>query len=77
VHWEHFSPRSAASVDFVDIPTIVSQFAHETEPAPRSIVERLFIVEDWIEHPGGGHFAAWEQPEAYAADPRLAIGLAG
>jgi hypothetical protein len=28
-------------------------------------------------HPAGGHFAAWEQPEAYAGDLRRAVELGG
>jgi len=30
-----------------------------------------------VEHRAGGHFAAWEQPEAYADDVRRAVKLGG
>ena len=29
----------------------------------------------FVEHARGGHFAAWEQPEAFVADLRLALQL--
>ena len=67
----------AMPVDFVSVPTVVSRFAHDTKPAPRAFVERFVNLHEWIEHPNGGHFAAWEQPEAYAADVRRAVALAG
>ena len=37
---------------------------------PRSWVERAYNVARWTEHPKGGHFAAWEEPEVFAADVR-------
>jgi pimeloyl-ACP methyl ester carboxylesterase len=39
------------------------------QPAPpRSHVERLYNIVHWSDQPTGGHFAAMEQPEAFAAD---------
>jgi hypothetical protein len=36
----------------------------------------LFVnVHDFVQHPAGGHFAAWEQPAAYAADLDRAVRL--
>lgn len=32
-------------------------------------------MHDFVEHPAGGHFAAWEQPEAYVADLDRAVRL--
>lgn len=60
-------------VDRVTTPTVISAFAHDTKPAPRSYVEAFVELHDFVEHAEGGHFAAWEQPRAYAADLRLAL----
>jgi len=38
--------------------------------------ERVFDVRDWKVEPDGGHFGAWERPEAYAAGLRRAVALA-
>ena len=35
---------------------------------PRELAERTLDVRRWTEMPRGGHFAAWEEPELYAAD---------
>ena len=45
-------------------------------PLPRELAERIFDVRIWSEHPAGGHFTAWEQPEAFADDLRAAVALA-
>ncbi|MGY2081970.1 epoxide hydrolase family protein [Modestobacter sp. SYSU DS0657] len=57
----------------IEVPTVVQQFPHELVPASRSVAERVFTVRDWREEPVGGHFAAWEQPERYAAGVRAAL----
>jgi pimeloyl-ACP methyl ester carboxylesterase len=61
----------------IDTPTVLSVFADDFLPAPRSYAEAFLNVREYVEHPAGGHFAAWEQPEAYAADIRRAIKLGG
>ena len=63
----------AEPVDRVGTPTVVSAFAHDTKPAPRSYLEAFVNLRDVIEHAEGGHFAAWEQPAAYAADLDRAV----
>ncbi|MEU6401520.1 epoxide hydrolase [Streptomyces sp. NPDC046985] len=62
--------------DRVDAPTVLSVFAHDVKPEPRSYAEAFLNVRAYVEHPAGGHFAAWEQPEAYAEDLRRAVELA-
>lgn len=52
-------------------------FPRDTKPEPRSCTEAFLNVCDYVEHPAGGHFAAWEQPEAYAKDVRRAVTLGG
>ncbi len=37
--------------------------------------EAFLNIREYVEHPAGGHFAAWEQPEAYAGDVRRAVKL--
>lgn len=39
-------------------------------PPPRSFAEKTFDVVHWTEMASGGHFAAFEQPEAMLADLR-------
>jgi hypothetical protein len=54
---------------------VLSVFAHDILPAPRSYAEVFVNVREFTEHPAGGHFAAWEQPAAYAADLHRAVRL--
>jgi len=63
--------------DRIDTPTVLSVFPHDLKPEPRSYAEAFLNVRDYVAHPAGGHFAAWEQPEAYAADVHRAVALAG
>jgi pimeloyl-ACP methyl ester carboxylesterase len=60
---------------YVGTPTVLSVFADDFLPAPRSYAETFLNIREYVEHPVGGHFAAWEQPEQYAADVRRAITL--
>lgn len=55
------------------VPTVFSAFAADIKPAPRSYVETFVNVRNYITHDVGGHFAAWEQPERYAADLCAAV----
>jgi pimeloyl-ACP methyl ester carboxylesterase len=66
---------SVRPVPYVDAPTVVSVFAHDTKPAPRGFASRFVNVQGWVEHEHGGHFAAWERPDAYVADLRQAVAL--
>jgi pimeloyl-ACP methyl ester carboxylesterase len=66
---------SAPPVPFVETPTVVSSFAHDTKPARRAFAERFVNVQRWLEHDVGGHFAAWEQPALYVRDLRQAVTL--
>lgn len=63
--------------DRVGTPTVLSVFPHDTKPEPRSYAEAFLNVRDYVEHPAGGHFAAWEQPAAYADDVHRAVELGG
>jgi pimeloyl-ACP methyl ester carboxylesterase len=59
----------------VETPTVISQFPRDLLPAPRSLAERFFDVRIWEQHSAGGHFAAWEQPDAFARSIRAAVSL--
>lgn len=58
-------------------PAVFTVYPKDLVNAPREFAERIFDVRAWHELPAGGHFAAWEQPDSYAAGIREAIGLAG
>ena len=60
----------------IDVPTAVTIFPHDLVPAPRVFAERFFDLRVWDEQPSGGHFAAWEKPEAYVEGLRRAVALA-
>ncbi len=60
----------------VETPTVLSAFPRDIKPAPRSYAEAFVNVVEFIEHDAGGHFAAWEQPQAYVDDLRRAVKLA-
>ncbi|MFI5733802.1 alpha/beta fold hydrolase [Kribbella sp. NPDC051587] len=59
----------------VETPTVLSVFAGDTKPEPRSYAEVFVNVREYVQHPAGGHFAAWEQPIAYVDDLRRAVRL--
>jgi pimeloyl-ACP methyl ester carboxylesterase len=61
--------------DRVETPTVLSVFASDIIVAPRSYAEVFLNLAAFVEHPRGGHFAAWENPSDYVADLRLAAQL--
>jgi pimeloyl-ACP methyl ester carboxylesterase len=52
------------------VPTAFALFPADIGHPPREWAERFFNVQRWTEMPRGGHFAAMEEPELLAADPR-------
>jgi pimeloyl-ACP methyl ester carboxylesterase len=59
----------------VDIPTGVALFPREFLPIPpRHLIERAVNLQRWTEMPAGGHFAAMEEPEAFANEVRAFFG---
>jgi pimeloyl-ACP methyl ester carboxylesterase len=56
--------------DRVTVPTAVCMWPKDLTTAPREWAERFYNVRQYTLHPHGGHFPAWEEPEAYAADLR-------
>jgi len=53
----------------VTVPTGLALYPGEFMPyPPRTGAERAYAVKRWTEMPGGGHFAAMEEPAAFAAE---------
>ncbi|GAB3373029.1 epoxide hydrolase family protein [Amycolatopsis echigonensis] len=61
--------------DRIDTLTVLSVFSRDIKPEPRSYAEAFLNIRAYVEHNAGGHFAAWEQPEAYASDLHRAVEL--
>ncbi len=69
LYWESKLPFFAPKG--VTLPVAVSAFADELYQAPRSWAERAYPnLVFYNRHDKGGHFAAWEQPQAFSADLR-------
>ncbi len=73
IYWESFNATGEIAVE---LPTAVSAFPKEILPAPRKWAERTYRnIVHWGEMEQGGHFAAWEQPEAFVQELRTAFAL--
>ena len=69
LYWENklafFAPQG------VTVPVVVSSFPTELYQVPESWAKAAFPKMVYYKrHPKGGHFAAWEQPEAWTDDVR-------
>lgn len=69
LYWENklvfFAPKHVA------IPVAVSVFPDEIYAAPQSWAEKAYPkLIHYNRLPKGGHFAAWEQPQAFTAEIR-------
>ena len=72
LYWESFGSFAPQRIE---IPVGVSNFPKEILPAPRKWAERNYPrLVHWGEMAKGGHFAAWEQPEAFVAELRTCFG---
>jgi pimeloyl-ACP methyl ester carboxylesterase len=73
LYWESFNATGDISVE---VPTAVSAYPKEILPTPRKWAERTYRnIVHWGEMKQGGHFAAWEQPEAFVQELRAAFAL--
>jgi pimeloyl-ACP methyl ester carboxylesterase len=53
----------------IEVPTGLALYPGEFMPyPPRSAADRAYNLVDWQEMPAGGHFAACEEPAAFAAN---------
>lgn len=59
-----------------EAPAAFTIFPRDLVNAPREFAARFFDVRSWQEEAKGGHFAAWECPDAYARGIRTALTLA-
>ncbi len=68
LYWESFGNMAGSGK--VEVPTGVASFPKEIVRAPRSWCEAGYTITHWTDMEAGGHFAAFEQPEAFTADVR-------
>ncbi len=68
LYWESFD--RFAGRGRVELPTGVAAFPKEILRAPRSWCEPAYNITHWTVMERGGHFAAFEQSEAFVADIR-------
>lgn len=54
--------------DFIQVPVGIAHYKYPAGFPARAYVERGYNVQYWHDLPRGGHFAAMEQPELFAAD---------
>lgn len=52
----------------VNVPTGYTAYPNELMYTPRKWADRRYNIVYWAEQPTGGHFAAFEQPEAFSRD---------
>lgn len=72
LYWESFGSFAPQEID---LPVAVSAYPKEILPTPRKWAERSYKnLIHWGEMERGGHFAAWEQPEAFVSELRTAFG---
>lgn len=72
LYWESKLPFFAPKG--VQIPTAVSVFPDEIYAAPRSWTEKAYPKLIYYNRlPKGGHFAAWEQPQLFTQELRVAF----
>ncbi len=69
LYWENWGKLGYFNAKGVSIPAAVSVFPDELYSAPRSWAEKAYPkLIHYNRLPKGGHFAAWEQPELFAAE---------
>ena len=77
LYWESGRATAAAAgkpMPDVAVPVAFSAFPEEVVGAPRSWLERVYPKLTYYNKlDKGGHFAAWEQPELFAAELRAAF----
>jgi pimeloyl-ACP methyl ester carboxylesterase len=70
LYWQSFAP-GRRTIHKVNIPTGVAVFPREIVAPVRRWMEGTYTdIRHWSEMPKGGHFAAFEQPEALVRDVR-------
>lgn len=71
LYWESFGSFAPQEIE---LPVAISAFPKEILPTPRKWAERNYRnLVHWGDMEKGGHFAAWEQPDAFVAELRAAF----
>lgn len=71
LYWESFGSFAPQEIT---LPVAISAFPKEILPTPRKWAERNYKnLVHWGDMDQGGHFAAWEQPEAFVSELRTAF----
>ena len=70
-------PQFEAATKFVDVPVGVARFPKELISTPKLWAQTLGPVVFESEYDSGGHFAAWERPDAIISDLRKMFGKGG
>ena len=73
LYWDNRETAQAGFFDVkgVRVPVVVTVFPDEIYAAPQSWAERAYPkLIQYMRHPVGGHFAAWEQPDLLTKDLR-------
>ena len=68
LYWESFGKNRGKAK--VEVPTGVAAFPKEILRMPRAWCEDYYNITHWTKMDRGGHFAAFEQPEAFTNDVR-------
>jgi pimeloyl-ACP methyl ester carboxylesterase len=68
LYWESFGKIRGKGR--VEVPTGVASFPKEILRVPRGWCEDHYNITHWTQMDRGGHFAAFEQPEAFVQDVR-------
>jgi hypothetical protein len=72
---EHRQPNAfAATQSYVDVPLGIARFNNDSVLLPKLWNQSLGPIVLESEHERGGHFAAWEQPDAIVQDLRSMFG---
>lgn len=72
---EHREPGAfAAAQVFIDVPVGISRFSKDLILLPKLWNQTLGPIAFESEYEGGGHFAAWERPDAIVMDLRTMFG---
>ncbi|KAI8657125.1 EHN domain-containing protein [Fusarium keratoplasticum] len=73
---EHSKPPAfAAAAEYVDIPLGISRFSNDLVLLPKLWNQTLGPIVYEVEYVKGGHFAAWERPDAIIQDLRAMLQL--
>jgi len=69
MYWEsRVGGREGAPQGRIEVPTGVVDFPGERARSPKAWIEERYNLVHFTKQPRGGHFAAIEQPELFAAD---------